>query len=56
MKRAIVKFSNGDYCNLPADYMDCDDTLLSIYCEDNLVGVFKVDEVVCAYISEKGKE
>lgn len=56
MLRVIVKFYSGDYCNLSADRMDCDDTLLSIYFEDRLVGIFKIDEVVCAYISEKGKE
>ena len=62
MTRAVIKIKtveNGEnlYCNLPADSMDCDDTLLSIYREDHLVGIFNVDEIMCAYISEvKGKE
>lgn len=55
MTRAIIKLKNGDYCNQPADYMDCDDTFLSIYLDNKLVGIFSMDEIVCAYMSEKIK-
>ena len=53
MKRAIVKFINGDHCNLEADYIDGDDTWVSIHLGDKIVGIFRLDNINCVYISEK---
>lgn len=56
MKRAIIKFTDGEYCNLPADYMDIDAEWVSIYEDDKLVGIFKLEDLKAAYISDKGKK
>ena len=53
MKRAIVKFTDGEYCNLEADYIDADDTWVSIHLGDKIVGVFRLENINCVYISEK---
>lgn len=52
MKRAVIKLKDG-YCNLEADNMDADSQYVSIYNGDDLVGVFNLDVVNAAYISEK---
>ena len=53
MKRAIVKFVDGGFCNLEADYMDADDKFVSIHLGDKLVGIFQLEYVKAAYLSEK---
>ena len=53
MKRAVIKFVDGGYCNLEADYMDADDTYMSIYLEDKIVGIFQLEYIKAAYISVK---
>ena len=52
MKRAVVKLKDG-YCNLEADNMDADGQYISIYQGDDMVGVFNLEMVNAAYISEK---
>lgn len=54
MKRAIVKFIDGEYCNLEADYIDFDDKYISIHLGNHIVGVFALEYVKGVYISEKG--
>lgn len=56
VKRAIIKFTDGEYCNLPADYMDIDAEWVSIYEDDKLVGIFKLEDLKAAYISDKAKK
>ena len=53
MKRAIVKFIDGGYCNLEANYIDADDTYISIHLGDKIVGIFRLEQIKCVYISEK---
>ena len=53
MKRAIVKFIDGEYCNIEADYIDADDTWVSIHLGDKIVGIFRLEQIKCIYISEK---
>lgn len=53
MKRAIVKFTDDEYCNVEADYIDTDDTYVSIHNGDKIVGIFRLETLKCVYISEK---
>jgi hypothetical protein len=53
MKRAIVNFVDGGFCNLEADYMDADDKFVSIHLGDKIVGIFQLEYVKAAYLSEK---
>ena len=55
MKRAIVKFIDGEYCNLEADYIDADDTYVSVYLADKITGIFRLEYIKCIYISEKNQ-
>lgn len=54
MKRAIVKFTDGEYCNLEADRIDADDKYVSVHCGDNIVGIFQLEHIKAIYLSEKG--
>lgn len=57
MKRAIIKFTDGEYYNLPAEYIDMDEDWISIYDEDDkIVGIFKLEAVNAAYVSDKAKK
>ncbi len=56
MKRAIIKFVDGEYCNLEADYLDADDEYVSIHLDDHLVGIFQLEHVKAAYISDKNEK
>ena len=53
MKRAIIKFTDDEYCNLEADYMDADENYISIYLNDHLIGIFQLEHIKAAYISDK---
>ena len=56
MKRAIIKFIDKEYCNIEADYIDADDTYVSIHLGDKVVGIFRLDQIRCVYISEQKQE
>lgn len=56
MKRAIIKFIDKEYCNIEADYIDADDTYVSIHLGDKVVGIFRLDHIRCVYISEQKQE
>jgi hypothetical protein len=53
MKRAIVKFQDGGYCNIEADYIDADDKYISVHLGDKIMGIFELEYIKAAYISEK---
>ena len=53
MKRAIIKFIDGEYCNLEADYMDADKNYISIYLNARLIGIFPIEHIKAAYLSDK---
>ena len=53
MKRAIVAFQDGKHCNIEADYIDADDTFMSIHLGNVIVGIFHLEHIKYAYISEK---
>lgn len=53
MKRAIVKFKDGEYVNIEADYLDADDKYISVHLEDKIMGIFELEFIKAAYISEK---
>lgn len=53
MKRAIIKFTDDEYCNLEADYMDVDDKYVSVHLDDKVVGIFQLEYIKAAYLSEK---
>lgn len=54
MKRAIIKFQDGEHCNIEADYLDADEKYISVHLENKIVGIFALEYVKAAYISEKG--
>lgn len=52
--RAVVKFDgNDEFCNLDADEINMADGLVTIYKGNKLVGVFKIESIKAAYLSEK---
>ena len=52
MKRAVVKFQDGGYCNLEADYIDADEKYISVHLGNKIVGIFEFDFIKAIYISE----
>lgn len=55
MKRAIIKFEDGEHCNLPADHIDADENMVSVFKDDALIGLFNISCVNAVYISEKSE-
>lgn len=53
MTRAIVKFQDGEYCNIEADYIDADEKYIYIHLDNKIMGIFEFEYVKAAYISEK---
>lgn len=53
--RAVIKFTDDTYVNIQADTLDID-SVNGILCAytDKLVGVFKLDLIKDAHLSEKG--
>lgn len=56
MQRAVIKFTDNEYCNLEADYIDADDKYVSVHLEDHIVGIFQLEYVKAVYISETEKK
>lgn len=55
MKRCIVQFNDGGFCNIAADSIRLggeDEDVIFVYSMSQLVGLFDVRMVLCAYISE----
>ena len=53
MQRAVISFVDGGFCNLEADYIDADDTYVSIHLGDKIVGIFQLAFFMGAYLSQK---
>lgn len=53
MQRAVISFVDGGFCNLEADYIDTDGTYVSIHLGDKIVGIFQLEFVKGAYLSQK---
>ena len=53
MKRAIVKFIDGEHCNIEGDSIDFDNVWVSIHLGGEIVGMFRLENINCVYISEK---
>lgn len=53
--RAIVKFIDGGYVNIPADKIQKKEEWITILDGKNIVGLFDEGMVKCAYLSEKGE-
>lgn len=56
MKRVIIKFTDSSHINLPADFIDLKDGIVSAWDGDNLVAVAKIDAVEVCYLSEKKEQ
>ena len=56
MKRVIFKFTDGSHVNLPADFIDLKDGIVSAWDGNNLVAVAKIDAVEVCYLSEKKEQ
>ena len=53
MTRCIIKFTNGEYINLPGDYIDIRDGWVMAWKGEFIVAIVRADEVLAGYISEK---
>ena len=55
MKRCIVQFRDGSYCNIKADTLrisETDDNIILASVGDDLVGAFDMSAVLSLYLSE----
>ena len=55
MKRLVVKFIDGDYCNMRVSRIEKIDSVVFAYDGENFIGMFDLGTVACLYISE-GRE
>ena len=53
MTRVIIKFTNGDHLNLPADCVDIRDGWIIAWKGEAIVVIAKMEEVNVCYMSEK---
>ncbi len=53
--RAIVKFIDGGYVNIPADTIEKQDEWIMVRSGKKTMGMFDEGIVNCAYLSEKGE-
>ena len=51
--RAIVKFIDGGFVNIPADKIDKKEEWITVLNGKNIVGLFDEGMVRCAYLSDK---
>lgn len=54
--RAIVKFIDGGYVNIPTDKIDQKEEWITVLNGKNIVGLFDEGMVRCAYLSDKKGE
>lgn len=53
MTRVIIRFKDGEYLNIPADYIATQDDFIKVWQGENLVAIVRQDEVSVCYLSEK---
>lgn len=53
--RAIIKFIDGGYVNIPADTIEKQDEWIMVRYGKKTMGMFDEGIVNCAYLSEKGE-
>lgn len=53
MPRVIFRFKDGEYLNIPADYIATQDDFIKVWHGENLVAMARHDEVSVCYLSEK---
>ena len=53
MSRCVFYFGNNNYVNIEADEFHEDEGFLKAYQHNELVGMFKIEEVKAAYRTEK---
>lgn len=53
--RAVVKFGS-DYVNIKADHLIREDSVIFVYSEDRLVGMFDIGAISAIYLSGGDKE
>ena len=51
--RAIIKFKDGAYVNISADYIATRDEFVKVWNGENLVAMVRQDEVAACYLSER---
>ena len=54
MTRITIFLNNGERINIPADRMECGDTVFLAWRGDELVVYADTSAVICAYLREKG--
>ena len=54
LPKCVVKFQDGNYCNLEADYLVIQDECVQVWLgEQRLVGIFRLSEIFAIYLTEK---
>ena len=55
MKRLIVKFSDGEFCNMRVTRIERTESIVFAYDGEDFIGMFDLGCVNCLYVTE-GKE
>ena len=50
--RLVIQFSNGNYCNIPADRLAREDALISVFFGDKLMGIIDLAAIEYMYLFE----
>lgn len=54
MPRVVVRFKDGNYANLDADFISIDGGVIQVWRgENSLVAVFNASEIIGLYMTEK---
>jgi hypothetical protein len=56
MKRAIIRFKDKTFINIPADAIDVRNELIYVWNGEDVVAIAKLDNLDVCYLSEKKEE
>ena len=57
LNKVVVKFKDGSYCNLPADFIQSENGIVQVWNGENvIVGVFNIVDIIGLYMTEKKAE
>ena len=53
MKRVFIRFKDGTYINIEADYLQRDEEFLTAWNGDNIVAIARLEVIQTAHLSER---
>lgn len=56
MKRAVIRFKDGSYINIPAEGLEIHKNTIMVWKDAYIVAIVKTNEIISCHISEQAEK